>query len=87
MSRYASFTSINRTRRISQDRIGKNNPDKSIKLQFNPNEDWTTACKYTLTQLKWILSFCVRRIAEQQVSPFGEKTASTAPSRDNSAKR
>jgi beclin 1 len=30
----------------------------SIRYQFNDLETWTSACKYTLTNMKWILTFC-----------------------------
>ncbi|KAI9141473.1 Atg6/Beclin [Paraphysoderma sedebokerense] len=43
--------------RISKDKIG----DASIRLQFNQDETWTKACKYTLTNLKWILAFVTKR--------------------------
>ncbi|KAI8927065.1 autophagy protein Apg6-domain-containing protein [Entophlyctis helioformis] len=43
--------------RISKDKIG----DASIKLQFNQDEVWTKALKYTLIDVKWILAFCCSR--------------------------
>lgn len=39
--------------RINKDKIG----DVSIRLQFNQDEIWTKALKYTLTNTKWILAF------------------------------
>jgi len=39
--------------RIDHERIG----EQSIKIQFNNEETWTRACKYLLTNLKWILSW------------------------------
>ncbi|KAK9765277.1 Vacuolar protein sorting-associated protein atg6 [Basidiobolus ranarum] len=39
--------------RINKDKIG----EASIKLQFNQDEIWTRALKYTLTNAKWILAF------------------------------
>ncbi|KAL1921434.1 uncharacterized protein VTP21DRAFT_11150 [Calcarisporiella thermophila] len=39
--------------RINKDKIG----DVSIRLQFNHDEIWTKALKYTLTNAKWILAF------------------------------
>ena len=39
--------------RIMKDRIG----DISIKLQFNQDEQWTKALKYTLINLKWLIGF------------------------------
>ncbi|ORY07460.1 APG6-domain-containing protein [Basidiobolus meristosporus CBS 931.73] len=39
--------------RINKDKIG----EASIKLQFNQDEVWTRALKYTLTNAKWILAF------------------------------
>ncbi|CAG8484757.1 7609_t:CDS:2 [Ambispora leptoticha] len=39
--------------RINKDRIG----DVSIKRQFNQDDNWTRALKYTLTNTKWILAY------------------------------
>ncbi|CAG8462654.1 13934_t:CDS:2 [Acaulospora colombiana] len=39
--------------RINKDKIG----DASIRLQFNQDETWTKALKYTLTNAKWILAY------------------------------
>ncbi|RHZ58171.1 hypothetical protein Glove_375g99 [Diversispora epigaea] len=39
--------------RINKDKIG----DASIRLQFNQDEAWTKALKYTLTNTKWILAY------------------------------
>ena len=41
---------------IQKDKIG----EVSIRTQFNTDEVWTRALKYTLTDLKWILAFCCR---------------------------
>jgi beclin 1 len=43
--------------RIQKDRIG----DVSIRLGFNQDEPWSRACKYLLTNLKWILAFVTKR--------------------------
>ncbi|KAJ3121635.1 autophagy protein 6 [Irineochytrium annulatum] len=40
--------------RMSKEKIG----DTSIRLQFNQDEQWTKALKYTLINLKWLLAFC-----------------------------
>ncbi|KAJ8324361.1 Vacuolar protein sorting-associated protein atg6 [Batrachochytrium dendrobatidis] len=45
--------------RINKDKIG----DASIRLQFNQDEAWTKALKYTLINVKWMLAFCCSRIA------------------------
>lgn len=39
--------------RINRDRIG----DASIRLQFSQDGTWTRACKYVLTNAKWILAY------------------------------
>ncbi|KAJ3080288.1 autophagy protein 6, partial [Quaeritorhiza haematococci] len=51
--------------RINKDKIG----DTSIRLQFNQDEAWTKALKYTLINIKWILAFCCTRSA-----PTGQPT-------------
>ncbi|KAI9207922.1 autophagy protein Apg6-domain-containing protein [Polychytrium aggregatum] len=40
--------------RINKERVG----DTSIRLQFNQDETWTKALKYTLINVKWLLAFC-----------------------------
>ncbi|KAJ3054408.1 autophagy protein 6 [Rhizophlyctis rosea] len=44
--------------RINKEKIG----EVSIKLQFNQDESWTRALKYTLINLKWILAFCCSKV-------------------------
>ncbi|KAL7748152.1 Vacuolar protein sorting-associated protein atg6 [Sorochytrium milnesiophthora] len=43
--------------RIVKDRIG----EVSIRLPFNQDEVWTKACRYMLTNCKWILAFVTKR--------------------------
>ncbi|KAI8850610.1 Atg6/Beclin [Chytridium lagenaria] len=40
--------------RMTKDKIG----DTTIRFQFNQDEQWTKALKYTLINLKWLLAFC-----------------------------
>ncbi|KAJ3412956.1 hypothetical protein HDV05_008671 [Chytridiales sp. JEL 0842] len=41
--------------RINKDKIG----DTSIRMQFNQDELWTKALKYTLINIKWLLAFAM----------------------------
>lgn len=50
--------------KINKDRIG----DASIKLQFNQDETWTRALKYTLTNTKWILAYASSSAASNMTS-------------------
>ncbi|KAG9290668.1 hypothetical protein G9A89_011631 [Geosiphon pyriformis] len=42
---------------INKDKIGDRSGEASIRRQFNQDESWTRALKYTLTHLKWILAY------------------------------
>lgn len=58
---------------ISDDKIG----GCSIKLSLNSsNETWTTACKYVLTNAKWILAYM---ISECQRQPTTDQQSSNQP--------
>lgn len=46
---------------IIKDKIG----DACIRLAFNPDEEWTRACKYTLTCAKFLLAHASNRRATQ----------------------
>eukprot|EP00158_Paraphelidium_tribonemae_P003401 Partr_v1_DN26098_c0_g1_i4_m607 putative beclin 1 len=41
---------------IQQDTVG----EISIRMQFQQGDVWTRACKYLLTDLKWLLAFCCK---------------------------
>ncbi|CAG8498538.1 9631_t:CDS:2 [Diversispora eburnea] len=56
--------------RINKDKIG----DASIRLQFNQDEAWTKALKYTLTNTKWILAY-----ASSSSHDWGKHKSSSFP--------
>jgi len=48
--------------RMDKEKIG----EVSIKIQFNPDETWTKALKYMLTNLKWLLAWMSKITKEKE---------------------
>ncbi|KAF9971845.1 autophagy protein 6 [Actinomortierella ambigua] len=61
--------------KINKDKIG----DASIKLQFNQDETWTRALKFTLVNTKWILAYVSSATAPNMSSYTPSPSASLLP--------